>query len=230
MGGDVSMQHCRFMKNSWFSRLTVLAFSLASSLAVQAHNIWIEEVAGSMVLRFGEIGEKIETSPGRLDAFIGVQAWSVATNQFKVEKKADHFLFHSAVATAPVLAEEALLAVSSRTNQAPRKTMFYARWQPAKAVSTVPGLTLDVVPTGKAGEYQVYFRGQPLAGAKVKAEGAKDFRADMTADAEGKFTFTAPAKGLFLLVCAHRENLPGFAGGKAYEGLNHSSTLSFHQP
>jgi uncharacterized GH25 family protein len=108
--------------------------------------------------------------------------------------------------------------------------MFYARWQPAKAEAGEAALTLDIVPTGKPGEYRVSFRGQPLAEAKIKVEGEKGFTADLTADAQGKVTFKAPSKGLFLLVCVHRETLAGFAGGKAYEGLTHSSTLSFRQP
>ncbi|MCD6050794.1 MAG: cobalt transporter substrate-binding protein [Verrucomicrobia bacterium] len=217
------------MKSFFYSRVLSALLLASATMAAQAHNIWLEDLpTGEVGFRFGEIGEKIETSPGRLDAFTGLQGWTVATNQFKLEKKSGHILLQGSKATAPVLVEEAGMAV--RAVQNPRKTMFYARWQPAKAEAGEAALTLDIVPTGKPGEYRVSFRGQPLAEAKIKVEGEKGFTADLTADAQGKVTFKAPSKGLFLLVCVHRETLAGFAGGKAYEGLTHSSTLSFRQP
>ncbi len=212
--------------------LLALALCCAGLHSARGHSIWIEETPDKgLCLRFGEIGEVIETSPGRLDAFKSVRAWAVATNQFEVTKQKDHFLFAKAAVSAVTLAEDQGLAVSSRGGQPARKPNFYARWQPAKAGAGTPGLTLDVVPEAKAGTFRVYFRGQPLAGAKLATHsnsGAAETA--LETDAEGRFTFVATKPGLYLIICSHREPLAGFAGGLPYEAVGHNCTLSFRQP
>ena len=58
------------------STLTWLAASLASALPlmVNAHCIWIERVAKTAQLYFGEVAEVREQSPGRMDEIKGPKA------------------------------------------------------------------------------------------------------------------------------------------------------------
>jgi uncharacterized GH25 family protein len=219
------------MKSIIWSFLTVL-FAFGGGFTVRAHNIWIEETSGKgLGLRFGEPGEVVETSPGRLDNFKSVRAWTVATNQFEVSKQKDHFSFAKANATEVVLAEDQGLAVSSRGGQPARKPVFYARWQPAKAGPGAPALTLDVVPEAQPGVVRIYFRGEPLADAKVMMRSIKGGEeTELTADKHGRVHFKPGGKGGWLFTCAHREATKGFAGGLAYEGIGHNCTLTLMLP
>jgi hypothetical protein len=116
---------------------------------------------------------KLETSPGGLDRFLTLQAWTPAAEGkpelFPVAAKSDHLLFTGAKAGDIVLAENHAAPVSQRGDQPPRKSFLYLRWQPVTATAAAPGLTLDLV--REAGSLRVYFRGQPLAGAEVVLHG-----------------------------------------------------------
>jgi hypothetical protein len=141
-----------------------LWMGLVSAVPVQAHSVWLEPLSdGKLVLRFGEWGEKPETSPGHLDALIEPTA-SVqrdgASVAVELAKKADHYLLVDAKA-AEVATGKSDYAVMQRGGGPGRRPIFYARWWPKdKPAVTAPAMVLDLVPTAdKVGQVRVSFRG-----------------------------------------------------------------------
>jgi hypothetical protein len=112
-----------------------------------------------------------------------------------------------------------------------RKPYFYARWQHPDAEGAGSLLTLDLVPGGKAGEVRAFFRGKPLPNIKATLYLPGGQEMEITADHEGILRFQADKPGQYLLAIAHhREPIPGFYIGRAYEQTSHNAALSWQQP
>lgn len=196
-----------------------------------AHGIWAEESADHRVmLRFGDFGKRIEKSPGALDRIPGVKTWTFDRDgkpvAGTVEKNADHLLLRDVSADGAVFAELTSLSPRAHGKSAPSQSNFYIRWQPAGAAAPKPALTLDIIPAS-AGELRVYLRGKPLAGAKLEvfAPGAKE-AVDVTTDKDGAAKFDASKPGAYVVECFHKEALPGFRDGVAYETTGHVAALT----
>lgn len=200
-----------------------------------AHSVWIEPASdGKLILRFAEPDGKYEKSPGHLDELTAPVAWkpgaSNAPTALVVEKKADHFTLggESATTSLQVETDFQILAAPGKPGRLPH---FYARWQPAAPEAATPALTLDLVPTGKAGEVRVYFRGKPLPGVKATFRTPDEKEQELTADGEGLIHYASTQSGLHLLsIARHRETLGGFAGGRAYDLTSHNASLAWQQP
>lgn len=219
-------------------QLIALAAWLGAVCATHAHSVWIEDTTDKqLVVRFGEVGETYEKSPGHLDSLTLPLAWTADQDgklaPLVVQTKADHFLFVAGLPGKPALGETRFPVMQHGKNPA-SWPQFYVRWQPVGApVPAEPALTLDLVPTEKAGEIRIFFRGKPLPGAvvKVHGQGKPEGKEDkITADAEGRIQFTPGAAGLVMLTCNHREKVNGYAGGKAYDLTSHNSSLTWRQP
>ncbi len=216
---------------------------------------------GQLVVRFAEYGDKFEQSPGPLDALTLPFAWTPSTaadlkaevskvagnapsreardilegqvKNFVVQKKSDHFLLVEAAPGQVAQIETGFTVMGKPGNpeKPARKPYFYARWQPAGSGAGQPGLNFDIVPTGQRGEARVYFRGQPLAGVKLKLYPPAEAEQELVSDAEGLVRFKADKPGLYLLAGArHRETIPGFFGGKPFDVTSHNCSLAWRQP
>jgi len=204
------------------------SLALFWSIETQAHTVWIEPVAGKLIIRFAEPAGNYEKSPGYLDSLSGPSAFTVITNaplMVESPRSTNHFLMVSASPTN-VAGVESIFTV-----RAARKPHFYARWQPAGAGAGTPMLTFDLVPTGKAGEARVYFRGQPLGGLKATLRTPDDTEKEIPVDAEGYVRFESKQSGLHLLTIPHyRESIAGFHLGRTYQQTSHNTALTWVQP
>jgi hypothetical protein len=213
------------LPRQFFWVLCVFASSVVS--CVHGHSVWIEPSDGQLVIRFAEPDSKFETSPGYLDSLSPPIAFILVTNApmaVEAPKKSDHFLLVNASPTNTACIE------TSFTVRAGRKPNFYARWQPAGTGAGAPLLTLDLVPTGKAGEVRAWFRGQPLGGIAATLRAPDEKEIELTADAEGFLHFTAGQSGQYMLSIAHyRETLAGFYGGRLYKETSHNCSLTWQQ-
>jgi hypothetical protein len=207
--------------------LLLLALLVMATVA-SAHSVWIESNNGKLLIRFAEPGDSFETSPGYLDNLSFPLAFTVVTNApavVETAKKHDSFELGDASPTNIACVE------TSFTVRGGRKPIFYARWQPSMASAAKPLLTLDLVPTGKAGEVRAYFRGEPIGnvGATLRTPDGKD--QELTADAEGFLHFEGKPTGQYLLTIAHyREQLAGFHAGQPYKETSHNAALTWQQP
>lgn len=209
-------------------RLLLLALLIGSPVTSLGHSVWIEPVESQLVVRFAEPDGKYEKSPGHLDGLtLPVVFFAVGTNApviVDAPKKADHFLVLGVTPTNLVCAE------STFTVRGGRKPMFYARWQPAGLVAATPLTTLDLVPTGNAGEVRICLRGQPVPNVKATLRTPDEKESELVADADGLVRFTPTQSGQYLLTVAHqREPIAGFHGGRAYKETSHNAALTWKQ-
>jgi len=209
-------------------RSTLCLLAIGAGTAAYGHSVWIELKDNQLVIRFAEPGNDFETSPGYLDNLSSPIVFSVVTNtpaSVEAPKKSDHFLLVGASPANTACVE------TSFTVRGGRKPIFYARWQPANAVAATPLLTLDLVPTGVAGEVRAYFRGRPLGGIGATLRTPDEKEQELTADAEGFIHFHSKQAGPCLLTIAHyREPLAGFHAGQPYKETSHNCSLTWRQP
>lgn len=203
----------------------------ATAFRVLAHSVWIEPLpSGELAIRFAEPDGKLEKSPGHLDELQLPSAWKKSgTNSapVTVEKKPDHFRLASITASERIQVETAYPVMIS-PGRPGRRPYFYARWHPLGAGPATPALNLDLVPTGNPGEVRAFFRGRPLPGIKATLRTPDEKERELTADSEGFLRFESAQTGVHLLTIArHRETLPGFAGGLAYELTSHNAALTW---
>lgn len=201
-----------------------------------AHSVWVEALTDGVVgIRFGEPDGKVETSPGRLDGVVVTQAFMIAkddarkTQSCATAKQKDHFTMQGGAKEA-VNCAVVIHDVIFPEGKPGRLPVFYARWAPSLSESGTPALTLDIVPTGKAGEARIYFKGKPLGGLKLTLH-TPAAEKELEADAEGVVKFESATSGFHLLTIGrHSEPLAGFHGGKAYEVTSHNASLAWVQP
>lgn len=216
-----------------FLLLACVALFAGGTNLASAHSVWVEDAPqGQLVIRFGEPGGKYETSPGLLDRLAPPAGWSLAGENpvaLKIEKKTDHFTVDGAGADEPVVIETGS-PVRKTKDQSDRKAFYAMRWQPAgAAVPATPALILDILPAAAAGEFRVYFRGEPLAGAKLHAHKPGQPEQDLEADAMGLVRFKGEGAGLYVLSCNHPERVPGFAAARSYGVASYNVALAWRQ-
>lgn len=218
-----------------------LALSLGLNLALEAHEVWIEDLpTGQLVVRFAEYGEDYETSPGHLDELSLPESWKVEAEgvaELQVQKAADHFALLNTDAKMSVQAETVFKVIGGKPggkgdNAGPsRRPFFYARWHVHGSADAKPTLNLDLVPTGKPGELCLYFRGKPLPGIEVTAHLPDGKEQALTSDAKGLVQVSTEQKGLYMVnVKRYREMIDGFTAGKAYTAVSHNCSVAWKQP
>lgn len=196
--------------------------------------IWIEDTpSGGLVLRFGQFGRLLETSPGHLDAPPALSAWigdGVRPPRLGLEARHDGFAVIGANAANSVQAEDLSVAVIHADDLPGRKPMLYARWHPqGTAADPSPRLNLDMISQPEKGLVRLLFRGEPLARAKVDLLSSAGEPTGLTSDDAGLLVLPKLADGLYQLVCSYTESLPTRVGGKSYGGTRHWSTLTFRR-
>mgnify|MGYP001011496162 CR=1 FL=1 len=204
-----------------------------ATLPAHSHSVWIEPTpSGQLVIRFAEPDGRLETSPGHLDSLSSPLTFTIITNTpvpVEAPKGTNHFLLVSASPTNTACAETSFIVMSA-PGKPGRKPNFYARWTPSLDVTGTPALNLDLVPTGKAGEVRVYFRGKPLSGVKATLRTPDEVEKEITADPDGLLHFESNQSGQHLLsIARHRETLTGFHVGQSYDLTSHNAALSWRQ-
>ncbi|MFZ5740185.1 MAG: cobalt ABC transporter substrate-binding protein [Pseudomonadota bacterium] len=215
--------------------LAMLA-TLGAMTSAQAHQIWIEQADGGAVVRFGEFGENLrEVSPGLLDKFAKVTATLLsAKGEQKADatKSADGFRLPFAAAGGDsIVAEDANYPLY--TWKQPDKEV--RNWfHPAARLITdfaarEPKLTLDLVPTGKTGEFKLVFKGQPKPKSKVTLTTQSGWAKEAHTDAQGLVGFEMPWKGVYVVEVSYTDRTPGERAGEKYDAVVYGTTLTFMQ-
>lgn len=214
-------------------RLWALGLGLSLAVSSSAHSVWIEPHGNHLAAFFGEAEGEPESSPGHLDSLTPPLAFAVATNLpvlLAVSKSTNHFAL-STIGTNAVVCLEATYPVMRTGSNPGRKPVFYARWHPPGAGAGQPALTLDLVPTEKAGEVRVCFKSRPLPEVKVLHRTPDLRERELTSDAEGLVRVDLRQAGLHRLhVARYRETAGGFHAGQSYDLISHHVVLSWMQP
>lgn len=218
--------------------LTSIVLSMALSIRAAAHQLWIEPDASGSKLYFGEFADNLhEVSPGYLDELARPSATLLTAAGEKgliITKQRDGY----AIAGRPAKGES-LIAVDAaypmlegKEGDKPIRTA----WTPAARIvgglaAQTPKLVLDIVPTGAPGEFQVFFRGAPLAAAELTLTASSGWSRQANSDAAGKVRFSLPWKGTYGLLVRHKDNAPGSRttdkGAENYDRASFGTTLTF---
>jgi uncharacterized GH25 family protein len=207
--------------------------------AAQAHQVWLEQDASGAKLYFGEFGDNLhEVSPGFLDKLTQLSATVLSPKGEKaVESKKDR---DGITITGRAGKGESLVAVDLAypllENKDGAKTVRSA-WTPAARYvpelgPQTPKLVLDVVPTNASGEFQVVYRGAPLAKAEVSLVAVSGWSLSGTTDDKGKVSFRLPWKGTYALLVRHKDATPGKrknaqGADEAFDTQSFATTLTF---
>lgn len=222
------------------ARLSGLALALAALLpAAHAHQIWIEQApGGEAVIRFGEFGENLrEVSPGLLDKFGKPGATLYSPKGEKVaqaSKGVDGFtLPFKAARGESIVAEDAEYPLYKFKHGEKEAAGWY---RPAARLITgfdaqQARLVLDLVPAGKPGELQLYFKGKPLPKTKVTLVTQSGWSKEARSDEQGMVRFDMPWKGTYVAEVSHNDRTPGERAGAngadKYDVVNYVTTLTY---
>ncbi|MDR0441018.1 MAG: DUF4198 domain-containing protein [Candidatus Accumulibacter sp.] len=214
----------------------IAAFALCS--AAQAHQIWLEQPEGeNAVIRFGEFGENLrEASPGLLDNFGSPAATLFTKGEAKalapVKTATGFALSVRAKAGESLTAEDAAFPIRAFQRDGQEIRSWY--WPAARLITDgaaqEPRLTFDITPTGKAGEFRLTFKGQPLARTEVNIVVQSGWSKSARSDKEGRVKFDLPWQGQYVVEASHVDRAPGERRGEKYNGINYVTTLTLVRP
>lgn len=216
---------------------TLLATLLCGTLAsANAHQIWIEQDGKAASVYFGEFGDNLrEASPGLLDKFVAPSATLIgagADRKLKLDKTAGAFVLSARAAEGQsIIAEEASYPAFEKKNG---DTLVRSIWTPAArlvngSAAQQARLTLDIVPTGKPGQFQLSYQGKPLAKTKVGVVTQSGWGKEAQSDEQGMVNFAMPWKGTYVLEAHHTDKTAGQRDGKPYDVANYVTTMSMVQ-
>jgi hypothetical protein len=216
--------------------IPALLSTLLLATSAQAHQIWLQQDAKSASLYFGEFGENLrEASPGLLDRFGQPSAVLLGGSDEKtltLTKGKDAFsLSERAAKNQSIIAQDAHYPVfEHKTGDVVTRTA----WTPAARLITsdaeqAPRLTLDLVPTGKHGEFKLFYKGQPLPKTKVGVVTSSGWSKEAYSSEQGLVTFDLPWQGTYVVEAHHTDKVAGERDGKAYDVASFVTTLSLIQ-
>lgn len=202
-----------------------------------AHQVWIEQDAKSARLYFGEFNMNLrEASPGLLDKVtqpVATHLSAKGERALKVEKSAHAFVVEGRAAEGEsILVQDSGYAIFERKSgehQGARTLWTQAARYVTGFAAQPPNLALDIVPTGKAGEIQVSFKGQPLPKARISITALSGWGKEARTDERGIVSFTTPWKGLYMVHASHTAATPGERNGEKYDIASYGTTLTFVQ-
>lgn len=210
---------------------TLLTCGLLSlSGSVLAHAVWLERDAKGVQLYYGEYDEaKREPSPGRLDD-IGAPVLFAQGKALDGKKGAQSWGYAVANKNSELRAEALESPVRDWRKQGIGivKPLFFARYADTPNAQA-PAAALDLVPTGKAAEFQLFVNGQTLPSVKVVVVAPNGWIREIKTDAEGKLTVAMPWRGVYVLEATHVLPIAGEYKGGAYEGQRMRTTLAYRQ-
>src|SRR5450830_1513185 len=215
--------------------IPALLSTMLFAASAQAHHIWLQQDAKSANMYFGEFAENLrEVSPGRLDKF--------QPNAVLLGSNGDKTLDSKMVKNAIVLSaragkNESIIVEETRYPLLERKTgdtVVRTAWTPAARLVTsdaaqAPRLTLDVVPTGKPGEFKLFYKGQPLPKTKINIQMPAGWTKESHTDEQGVVKFDLPWQGTYVVEAHHTDKTAGERDGKPYDIASFVTSLTLTQ-
>jgi uncharacterized GH25 family protein len=218
--------------------LAVIAM-LGAVTSAQAHQIWIEQANGeNAVVRFGEFGENLrEASPGRLDKFAKVTGTLLSAKgeqSADATKTANGFTLPFKAASGDgIVAEDAHYPLYQTKQQDKEVTGWY--YPAARLITSFaeqkPKLVFDLVPTGRDGEFKLFFKQQPKAKTKVTLVTQSGWSKEAQTDAQGLVSFDLPWKGTYVAEVSFTDRTAGeragASGAEKYDGVSYATTVTY---
>lgn len=214
---------------------SVCAAALLAAAGASAHQVWLEQDTQGARLYFGEFGDNLrETSPGRLDKFVRPTARAVdakgGEREITLARQANAYALAAKAARGEsLIAQEATYPPIEKKEG--DKVVSRSIWTPAaRWVADLqpqqPKLTLDLVPTGQGGGFAVFYKGQPLADAKVEVVAQSGWSRALRAGKDGRFSVELPWQGLYALEVRHTDKAGAERDGQKFDAASYVTTLT----
>lgn len=210
--------------------------SLTAITSAHAHQVWLENAGGQARLHFGEFNENLrESSPGALDKFLGAPALdqrsAAGTQRLEGKLGKDAFSYTTQADAQALFATASYPLIDrSKRNQPAMLWVPAARWVANAGQAAEANIkALDLVPTGKPGEFKVVFNGAPLPKVQVEMVAPSGWSRGGQSGDDGTVTFALPWKGQYVAEVKHSDKTAGEAQGKPYGEASYVTTLSFVQ-
>ncbi len=227
--------------------LIAAAFLMAAPGNAKAHYLWFETPEGAgetaeVRVYYGEYEEGAREEAGaRLDEVTPVEVRVLdgrGQGPQALEKQQDHFSFSVARPEAPVWLQ---LTETARPVQDWAKYdigVVKPEYYGSAILGDVANGELPAVPEektmlavyplslGEAPVFQVFFRGEPLAKAKVLVHAPNEWTKEWRTNENGEAQVRFPWPGLYVVEVIHKEPAAGEFEGTAYEAVRHRATFS----
>lgn len=202
----------------------------------QAHQVWLENTGGQARLYFGEFNDNLrEASPGALDKFLStpelIQQSSTASQALSGALGSDSFRY-TVKADAQTLFASAPYPLIDRSKRDLPALLYApaARWVANLSQAIEPqAQSLDLVPTGRIGQFKVTYKGTPLAKVAVQLVAPSGWSREERTAEDGTVSFELPWKGQYVAEVKHSDKSGGETQGQTYGEASLVTTLSFVQ-
>ena len=203
--------------------LLLAAAAMLIAAPVAAHEIWVEHDGKGPARIY--LGEPNEAVPANGDPeFPKLQKPQLVGATATLTLRANHI--EAAVpGTGDVRVRDDAVFEPWQSGDAKQGAIFYAR---AGRSETSHKLDLELVPVAaNSDKFTLFFRGKPLADAKVTVITPDRWQKAFTTDAQGRIDAPQLGKGRYLLSASHTETAPAKLGGQDVASVMHISTLTF---
>ncbi|RQO39711.1 hypothetical protein DBV14_30710 [Variovorax sp. KBW07] len=200
--------------------LSAVIALLATAGTAQADYLWLSRdgAAATATARVGEL----EKTPQPVASVSAPRAFLADGKDLPLTVETDRVLIPVAAAGTD------LRAVASRVTGESTLVQYQARWgrTETKAVND-----LELVPTEPNGNtFKLVWKGNTVAASQVNVDTAEGWRRVLKPAKDGTVTLATPFPGLYVLEVSARVNGAVTVGGKKYEEVRHTATLSFEVP
>lgn len=191
--------------------------TFALSQAVHADYLWLQRDGDAMVARIGELERPRPSLPALLDA----KALVAGGGSQAVQTEADRYTFAATPTDARI---SAMLPSGERT-----LTIHQARFG---RTETHAVNDLELVPTEPGGNtFKLIWKGTTVSASQVNVDTSEGWHRVLRPAKDGTVTLTTPFPGLYVLEVSARINDGSVSlGGKKYDDVRHTATLSFDVP
>lgn len=207
---------------------------LTLSANVGAHAIWIEPVAGTAHVCFGEYDANLrEKTGGSLDKVTSLEVSFLvanATDKLNFTRQVDFLLLTNN--DQPIKDKQAVTVQATkskvRDSKDPKigmvKAMQYARFAIAD-IEPASTLALDIQPVAKS-VFRLNLNGKPLAKTTMVVTAPNQWQREFKTNDAGEVSFDKPWDGLYVIEASYVEPVKGEFEGEKYDAIRHVSTLS----
>ncbi|MET4575501.1 hypothetical protein [Ottowia thiooxydans] len=218
------MTHTRSSRNHFLRRLGagVLGVSgLFATTLAYADYLWLQLRSSGVHVYAGELSKPLDKLPALTDVRVVVPEGKPAPHH---EQASDHFK----LATGEGIKDD-MRFTATHAGSDGVLTYYQTRLgrNEIKAIND-----LELVPTVSGGNtFRLMFKGRPVTASQVNVDTTEGWRRVLSPAEDGTVSFTPSFPGLYVLeVTARIDNGSVTLGGKKYDDVRHTATLSFEVP
>ncbi len=210
-----------------------LVLMLSAQAQAQAQQLWIEQDLNGARLYLGEFSEnQRESSPGGLDKLTQTSAqllMSRGEQEAGLSRQGNFLALGARAIPGESLVAQELAYPGWEQRQGDKLERHVllpaARWI-SDFAARAPRLTLDLVPTGRPGQLQAFYKGQPLPEAKLQLLSSFGWGRSLRADKQGLVQLSLPWRGVYVVELQQVDREGGQRQGQAWDVARYITTLS----